>query len=80
MASRDDPFGLDDDRGRTRIRPPQGAPVRHVPPSGALPPLQPRDHPNPLIGAFAALLAFAPELESATAPSHLQPQREGRAG
>jgi type VI secretion system protein ImpK len=31
--------------------------------------LQPREHPNPLIGAFASLLAFAPELESPTAPS-----------
>ncbi|WP_297971699.1 type IVB secretion system protein IcmH/DotU [uncultured Amaricoccus sp.] len=30
--------------------------------------LQPREHPNPLIAAFGALLAFAPELESATAP------------
>ena len=33
--------------------------------SGGRAPLQPREHPNPLIGAFAALLAFAPELEVA---------------
>ena len=65
MASRDDPFGLDD-RGRTRIR--MAETPRHAPQSGSLAPLQPREHPNPLIGAFAALLAFAPELESATAP------------
>src|SRR5690606_34105364 len=29
-----------------------------------------RSHPNPLINAFAPLLEFAPELESATAPEN----------
>jgi type VI secretion system protein ImpK len=68
--TREDPFGLDDDRGRTRVRPPPGAraaPVRGVASDFTAP--RSRDHPNPLIGAFSALLAFAPELESATAPS-----------
>jgi len=64
--AKEDPFGLFDDQGRTRVRPPPGA--RSSPRAGFAP-LQPRDHPNPLIGAFAALLAFAPELEAATAPS-----------
>ena len=72
MASRDDPFGLEDDSGRTRIRPAVGgSPPRGPigPRDGPRVPLQPREHPNPLIGAFAALLAFAPELESPMAPS-----------
>jgi type VI secretion system protein ImpK len=68
MASRDDPFGLDTDRGRTRVRP-AAAPPPRGPRDGVRTPLQPREHPNPLIGAFGALLAFAPELESPTAPS-----------
>jgi type VI secretion system protein ImpK len=70
MTYPDDPFGLQEDRGRTRVRqpPPTG---RRRPTPGAAEPVAvaPRDHPNPLIGAFAALLAFAPELESALAPS-----------
>jgi type VI secretion system protein ImpK len=70
MTYPDDPFGLQEDRGRTRVRqpPPSGRPR---PPRGSSEPVAvtPRDHPNALIGAFAALLAFAPELESAMAPS-----------
>lgn len=67
MAGDEDPFGLREDRGRTRVRPPPGRepPRRDRAETAALPP---RDHPNPLVGAFAALLAFAPELESARAP------------
>lgn len=69
MASRDDPFGLDEESGRTRVRP--AAPALHDrnPRNGGPVPLQPREHPNPLVAAFGTLLAFAPELESATAPS-----------
>jgi type VI secretion system protein ImpK len=64
--AQEDPFGLHDDRGRTRVRPAPGAYVRSR--EAAPVTVQPRDHPNPLIGAFAALLAFAPELESAVQP------------
>jgi type VI secretion system protein ImpK len=70
--SRDDPFGLSDDRDRTRIRlvaaPP---PVRQypVPPPGA-PLKRTRAHPNALINAFAPLLEFAPEMENALPPEN----------
>ncbi|BCH33433.1 membrane protein [Mesorhizobium sp. L-8-10] len=69
--SKDDPFGLSEDRERTRIRL-VGAPMRRPaapPPSGA-PLRRSRSHPNPLVSAFAALLEFAPELESALAPDN----------
>ncbi len=69
--SRDDPFGLSEDRERTRIRL-IGAPPARVP--TPLPPGVPlkrsRSHPNGLINAFASLLEFAPELESATPPEN----------
>ncbi|WP_300042632.1 type IVB secretion system protein IcmH/DotU [uncultured Paracoccus sp.] len=69
----DDPFGLDADAGRTRVRPrrtgdarptgtadaPRGAPLRTV-----------RASDNPLVRAFAALLGIAPELQRATAPDN----------
>lgn len=68
----DDPFGLEQDAGRTRIRPrrsgdqarpaasaPAGAPLRDV-----------RASDNPLIRAFSALLGIAPELQRATAPDN----------
>jgi type VI secretion system protein ImpK len=68
--SRDDPFGLSEDRERTRIRL-VGPPLRRVP----APPPAPfvavsrnRHHPNGLVNSFAALLEFAPELESVQAP------------
>jgi len=67
--SREDPFGLDADRGRTRVRPPPGGAVRAAPRVAAGMAVPPREHSNPLIAAFGSLLAFAPELESATAPS-----------
>jgi type VI secretion system protein ImpK len=71
--SADDPFGLENDAGRTRIRPvrragqtPQaqpgmvsGAPVRTT-----------RASDNPLLNAYAALLGMAPELERATPPDN----------
>jgi type VI secretion system protein ImpK len=63
---RDDPFGLFDERGRTRVRP-APAPAAPAPPAGPPPP-HVRRHPNPLVTAFAPLLEFAPELENALAP------------
>lgn len=70
--SRDDPFGLSDDRERTRIRlvgtPMPRAPVP-LPPSGA-PLKRSRAHPNALVNAFSPLLEFAPELESALPPEN----------
>ncbi|EHK53147.1 type IVB secretion system protein IcmH/DotU [Allomesorhizobium alhagi] len=69
--SRDDPFGMSEDRERTRIRL-VGTPMRRevapLPPRAAL--KRTRTHPNPLINAFAPLLEFAPELESALAPDN----------
>ncbi|MEY9558532.1 type IVB secretion system protein IcmH/DotU [Sinorhizobium fredii] len=63
----EDPFGLSEDQGRTRIRPPPGA-MRTV----ATGPLtrRARCHPNTLINAFATLLEFAPELENALPPGN----------
>ncbi|RWH84512.1 MAG: type VI secretion system protein TssL [Mesorhizobium sp.] len=69
--SRDDPFGLSEDRERTRIRL-TGAPMpRPMTPllSGA-PIKRSRTHPNKLVNAFAPLLEFAPELESALPPEN----------
>ncbi len=67
--SRDDPFGLSDDRERTRIRL-VGAPTRNadLPPPRGGPVIRGRAHENTFVNAFARLLEFAPELESATAP------------
>ena len=74
----EDPFGIGDTPGRTRVRPPPGAsrpaPARPAA-AGATP--RGRSHPNPLIGAFGGLLAVAPELPAATAPAdpeHLRTQ------
>ncbi len=70
--SADDPFGLENDAGRTRIRP-----VRRVPQAApsqagvAGPPVRTsRASDNPLLNAYAALLGMAPELERATAPEN----------
>jgi type VI secretion system protein ImpK len=63
----EDPFGLSEDQGRTRIRPPAGA--TPVIPTGALA-RRARSHPNTLINAFATLLEFAPELENALPPGN----------
>ncbi|MGE0500233.1 MAG: type IVB secretion system protein IcmH/DotU [Rhizobiaceae bacterium] len=84
--SRDDPFGLSEDREKTRIRlvdvssptspaPAPRPPVREQPsyptqpmPAAAL--RKTRAHPNTLVAAFAPLLEFAPELESAIPPEN----------
>lgn len=69
--SRDDPFGLSEDRERTRIRlvgsPGPRAPLR---PAVPLSMKRSRAHPNGLVVAFAPLLEFAPELESALPPEN----------
>jgi type VI secretion system protein ImpK len=69
--SRDDPFGLSEDRERTRIRL-INSPVqaRRDPVSPAAPVDRRRAHPNRLVNAFASLLEFAPELESALPPDN----------
>ncbi|RVC56684.1 type VI secretion system protein TssL, partial [Mesorhizobium sp. M4B.F.Ca.ET.088.02.2.1] len=69
--SRDDPFGLSEDRERTRIRL-TGAqmPRPTAPMLTGVPIKRSRTHPNALINAFAPLLEFAPELESALAPEN----------
>jgi type VI secretion system protein ImpK len=70
MMSRDDPFGLSEDRERTRIRL-VGTPMPPVsPPRQAAPLKRSRSHPNGLVNAFAPLLEFAPELEKALAPDN----------
>ena len=70
MMSRDDPFGLSEDRERTRIRL-SGAPTPRampLPASGVTAKRSSRSHPNALVNAFAPLLEFAPELENALPP------------
>lgn len=71
--SGDDPFGLSEDRERTRIRLVGAAPV----PRGAMQPVlrgaplkRTRSHPNVLVNAFSPLLEFAPEMENAVAPDN----------
>lgn len=88
MGEDDDPFGLSNDAGRTRIRPLRGD--RPAPPtasgSGSAQPAAPvaagrprlrhgRAHANPLVAAFSPLLEFAPELERATAPPQAESLR-----
>ncbi|MGR9209202.1 type IVB secretion system protein IcmH/DotU (plasmid) [Rhizobium leguminosarum] len=67
--SSEDPFGLSGDQGRTRIRPPPSSGARQVAAAASLA-RRARSHPNTLINAFAKLLEFAPELESALPPSN----------
>lgn len=76
--TKDDPFGLENDAGRTRIRPvnrprqvltghagsQDAARVDHAPARIA----QARAGDNPLVSAFSVLLGLAPELERATEP------------
>src|SRR4051812_20890167 len=72
MMSRDDPFGLSEDRERTRIRL-SGAPTPRampLPASGATTKRAARVHPNALVNAFSPLLEFAPELENAQPPEN----------
>lgn len=70
--SRDDPFGLSEDRERTRIRL-SGAPTPRampLPASGVTARRSSRAHPNVLVNAFSPLLEFAPELENALPPEN----------
>ncbi|GAA2871358.1 type VI secretion system protein ImpK [Aminobacter niigataensis] len=68
--SQDDPFGLSEDRERTRIRM-VGTPMPRAPMPFTVAPLQrARAHPNKLVNAFSALLEFAPELENALPPEN----------
>ena len=74
--SKDDPFGLSEDRERTRIRL-VGTPMPGTPMPRAPMPMQPgapvkrsRSHPNALVNAFSPLLEFAPEMESALPPEN----------
>jgi type VI secretion system protein ImpK len=71
MMSRDDPFGLSEDRERTRIRlvgTPMPRAQMPLPPGAPL--KRSRAHPNALVNAFSPLLEFAPELESALPPEN----------
>jgi type VI secretion system protein ImpK len=68
--SQDDPFGLSEDRERTRIRM-VGTPQPRMPmPFSSAPLRRSRTHPNTLVNAFSALLEFAPELENALPPEN----------
>ncbi|WP_054312735.1 type VI secretion system protein TssL, long form [Mesorhizobium sp. 1M-11] len=73
--SRDDPFGLSEDRERTRIRLTGAAPRPMAPLAPGVPVKRARAHPNILINTFAPLLEFAPELESALAPENPEVMR-----
>ncbi|CDX29194.1 conserved hypothetical protein [Mesorhizobium sp. ORS 3359] len=73
--SRDDPFGLSEDRERTRIRLTGAAPRPMAPLAPGAPVKRARAHPNTLINIFAPLLEFAPELESALAPENPEVMR-----
>jgi len=81
MSDRDDPFGLGNDAGRTRIRPRRqdrsgatfsAGTARDGPSPGEPAPRirQLRASDNSLVNAFAALLGLAPELERAAAPEN----------
>ena len=84
--TKDDPFGLENDAGRTRIRPvnrpraaPTGGPRRQTAPSteyGAARLRQARAGDNPLVSSFSVLLGLAPELERASAPENPDVMRE----
>lgn len=70
--SADDPFGLENDAGRTRIRPVRRNASATKPEAAAATRGSAvrvgRASTNPLVNAYAALLGLAPELERATAP------------
>lgn len=76
MGDDDDPFGLSNDAGRTRIRPVASArpaaPVQGAPRSDSSPPKRPRTVENPLISAFSMLLELAPALENPDPPSAVE--------
>ena len=83
--TKDDPFGLENDAGRTRIRPvnrpraaPTGGPMRQTAPvaeMGSARLRQARAGDNPLTSAFSVLLGLAPELERATPPENPEVMR-----
>ncbi len=109
MTDKDDPFGLSNDAGRTRIRPVKagqsaptaqptaqsvfgaapttpyqqpayqqpvhGQPAQNQPASRGPRVRHARNHPNPLISAFSALLEIAPELERAMPPANAETLR-----
>ena len=89
MIDKSDPFGLANDAGRTRIRPPtseqpaipsrpEQATQLSPSPAPAAAPLQlqrNRTVANPLVAAFAALLELAPELEAADPPRGVEELR-----
>lgn len=67
----DDPFGLGDDAGRTRIRPRRSEGARQAAPITSHGPLRDaRASDNPMVRAFAGLLGIAPELERAMPPEN----------
>ncbi|MEM9496449.1 MAG: type IVB secretion system protein IcmH/DotU [Pseudomonadota bacterium] len=77
MSDKDDPFGLSQDAGRTRIRPvskERAAASQHGhSPTGVATDARLRDaraSDNPLLNAFSPLLGLAPELEAAQAPEN----------
>lgn len=86
--TKDDPFGLSNDAGRTRIRPIKSKRQPVVQTRGSSPGVmsggtpvgnepiervrQTRANSNALIEAFSALLSFAPELERAQAPDNAE--------
>jgi type VI secretion system protein ImpK len=68
---RDDPFGLSEDRGLTRVRPVAAARAGPAAmPANFGPRVHARAHSNPLVRSFATLLEFAPELENVVAPEN----------
>lgn len=71
----DDPFGLENDAGRTRVRPVRrnsaaARPAAAAPAAQGAPIRTTRASNNPLVNSYAALLGMAPELERATAPEN----------
>lgn len=77
--TKDDPFGLENDAGRTRIRPVRKNPAAAAPapdPSmgfstdGSARLRDMRASDNPLVNAYSPLLGLAPELERAVAPEN----------
>ena len=69
----DDPFGLENDAGRTRIRPVRRSAqpaARTAAPTPGMPLRSTRASDNPLVNAYGALMGIAPELERATAPEN----------
>lgn len=69
--SNEDPFGLENDAARTRVRPVRrnsGAAQPAATPARGGPVRSTRSNDNPLVNSYANLLGLAPELESAAVP------------